>query len=51
MRWKKPGSVYVASFAEAWIEIPSTCTILAPASVASFAEAWIEILLHLWLYR
>ena len=33
----------VASFAEAWIEIPLKCLYIQPTIVASFAEAWIEI--------
>ena len=36
--------VAVASFAEAWIEIPSNIAYFRPYLVASFAEAWIEIL-------
>ena len=33
----------VASFAEAWIEIPLPAHLVQVALVASFAEAWIEI--------
>ena len=33
----------VASFAEAWIEIPTQTVGYEVKSVASFAEAWIEI--------
>ena len=36
--------VAVASFAEAWIEIPRGEAPTFVADVASFAEAWIEIL-------
>ena len=35
--------VYVASFAEAWIEIVIVFILLSANPVASFAEAWIEI--------
>ena len=35
---------YVASFAEAWIEITVPFHIFATNQVASFAEAWIEII-------
>ena len=34
---------YVASFAEAWIEIHMRMNHLLTFQVASFAEAWIEI--------
>ena len=34
---------FVASFAEAWIEIIIALDRSAPLQVASFAEAWIEI--------
>ena len=37
--------IYVASFAEAWIEKRSRKVKRAHDKVASFAEAWIEILL------
>ena len=36
----------VASFAEAWIEIPLKCLYIQPTIVASFAEAWIEMAMH-----
>ena len=35
--------LFVASFAEAWIEIVSGSSSLITNGVASFAEAWIEI--------
>ena len=34
----------VASFLEAWIEIPESILLCLRSSVASFLEAWIEIL-------
>ena len=36
-------NLFVASFAEAWIEIYRSGTLLCINVVASFAEAWIEI--------
>ena len=38
----------VASFAEAWIEIPNPLTSVLANVVASFAEAWIEIITDQW---
>ena len=35
----------VASFAEAWIEIPVGVTFASASQVASHAEAWIETVL------
>ena len=40
--------LFVASFAEAWIEILTTIIPTPPEPVASFAEAWIEIYLDLY---
>ena len=45
--------VAVASFAEAWIEIPSMALSEKQKFVASFAEAWIEIVpsaFFVWLF-